>query len=185
MFQYSIVYSLEELENFRGSWAALLEKEGNTNPFIEPEWFFSWLSFFKKSGSFEIYIVKYNNEIVAFFPFVHSVRFGIHQFQFIQSDYMDVISCAEWRGKAVQYLFDELSERFGRIIFQLIDLLESQETSRLIESYAIRNQLPYSIFRIIEPKVELTSMDLPEYKRKLRKKVANINRREAETADPW
>lgn len=169
---------MEELESYRKSWADLLDKDGNTNPFIEVEWFFSWLTLWKKADSFEIYVVKHNKEVVAFFPFVHTVQFGIHKFALIESDYMDIISYKQWREAAITYLFDELIKSYRRVIFQLNDLLESKETSQMIESYAIKDRLPYSIFRIVEPKIELAATELPDYKTKVRKKTANINRRE-------
>ena len=96
MLAYKLITTIEELEPYRSTWSEILEKEYNNNPFIEYEWISTWWITLGIHDNVKIYIVEHQGIAVAFFPLVHSVRFGtIHYFSFLGqgfATYMEVIA---------------------------------------------------------------------------------------------
>ncbi|MFJ7951260.1 GNAT family N-acetyltransferase [Lysinibacillus sp. NPDC096418] len=182
MLEYRLVKSLNELEPYRETWSEILEVEKNDNPFVEYEWVATWWRMLGSEENIEIYVVEYNGKAVAFFPFIHIIRFGgIHQFGFLGqgfATYMEVISKGMWKEQAIEYMLSELARTFPRVLFVFHGLLESKETSRILEKYAIQRELSHSIFRIVTPYIDFESIELSDFMKKHHKKFKSINRRE-------
>jgi len=173
---------MEELESYKSTWSEILEREKNNNPFIEFEWVSTWWTTLGVNDNVEIYIVEHEGMAVAFFPFVRSKRFGgIHHFSFIGqgfATYMEVIAVKQWKEPSIGYLLKELSRKYERFILELHGLLESKNTSQILEKYAIEHRVPHSIFRAVTPYIDFHSIKLEDFLHKYRKKFKSIQRRE-------
>lgn len=182
MLEYKLVTTINELETYKDTWSEILEREKNDNPFIEYEWISTWWMIVGHDEHVEIYIVEHNGEAIAFFPFVHTSRFGgIHQFSFLGqglASYMEVVAEKRWKEQAVHYLLKELISKFTRVLFVLHGLLESKDTSPILEKYTLAHQLPYSIFRVVTPYIDFKSIELPDFLKKHKRRFKSINRRE-------
>ena len=182
MLEYRVVKSLDELERYRETWSEILEVDKNDNPFVEYEWISTWWRILGREENIEIYVVEHKGNAVAFFPFVHTVRFGgIHQFGFLGqgfATYMEVISQELWKEIAIEYMLGELARTFPRVLFVFHGLLESKKTSKILEKYAIQRELSHSIFRTVTPYIDFESVELPDLMKKHHKKFKSINRRE-------
>ncbi|MFJ7649141.1 GNAT family N-acetyltransferase [Lysinibacillus sp. NPDC097279] len=182
MLEYKLVTTINELETYKDTWSEILEREKNDNPFIEYEWISTWWMIVGHDEHVEIYIVEHNGEAIAFFPFVHTSRFGgIHQFSFLGqglASYMEVVAEKRWKEQAVHYLLKELISKFTRVLFVLHGLLESKDTSPILEKYTLAHQLPYSVFRVVTPYIDFKSIELPDFLKKHKRRFKSINRRE-------
>ncbi|UED79544.1 GNAT family N-acetyltransferase [Lysinibacillus sp. CD3-6] len=182
MLEYKLVTTINELETYKDTWSEILEREKNDNPFIEYEWISTWWMIVGHEENVEIYIVEHNGEAIAFFPFVHTSRFGgIHQFSFLGqgiASYMEVVAEKRWKEQAVHYLLKELISKFTRVLFVLHGLLESKDTSPILEKYTLAHQLPYSVFRIVTPYIDFKSIELPDFLKKHKRRFKSIDRRE-------
>lgn len=182
MLEYKLVTTINELETYKDTWSEILEREKNDNPFIEYEWISTWWMIVGHDENVEIYIVEHNGEAIAFFPFVHTSRFGgIHQFSFLGqglASYMEVVAEKRWKEQAVHYLLKELISKFTRVLFVLHGLLESKDTSPILEKYTLAHQLPYSVFRIVTPYIDFKSIELPDFLKKHKRRFKSIDRRE-------
>ncbi len=182
MLEYKLVTTINELETYKDTWSEILEREKNDNPFIEYEWISTWWMIVGHDENVEIYIVEHNGEAIAFFPFVHTSRFGgIHQFSFLGqgiASYMEVVAEKRWKEQAVHYLLKELISKFTRVLFVLHGLLESKDTSPILEKYTIAHQLPYSVFRVVTPYIDFKSIELPNFLKKHKRRFKSIDRRE-------
>ena len=182
MLAYRLVTTIDELEPYKETWSDILERENNDNPFIEYEWISTWWRIVGKEENVEMYIVEHDGEVVAFFPFVHARRFGgIHLFSFLGqglASYMEVVAEKKWKEQAVQYLLKELMSKFTRVLFVFHGLLESKDTSQILEKYALEQQLPHSIFRVVTPYIDFKEMEIPDFLKKHKRKFKSIHRRE-------
>ncbi|WP_075807172.1 GNAT family N-acetyltransferase [Lysinibacillus sp. FJAT-14222] len=182
MLSYRLVTTIEELESYKSTWSEILEREKNDNPFVEFEWVSTWWTTLGVNDNVEIYIVEHKGMAVAFFPFVRCVRFGdIHHFVFLGqgfATYMEVIAEKQWKEPTIEYLLKEFSRKYKRFIIALHGLLESKNTSQILEKYAIEHQVPHSIFRTVTPYIDFQSIKLEDFLQKHRKKFKKIQRRE-------
>lgn len=181
MLKYEVIRTLHELEPYEEHWSNILKETNNDNPFVEFEWISTWWEIVGRSQPVEIYIVKNGDEPVAFFPFEHVKRLGIHCFRFLgtgEAFYMQVISCKEWLEKSIQFLLIELEKRYRRILFDLDGLLESKDTSKKLEQFAIEKQYPHSIFRFVTPFIDLNEISDQQYMKNIKKKTEGLDHRE-------
>ncbi|KUF30074.1 MULTISPECIES: GNAT family N-acetyltransferase [Lysinibacillus] len=181
MLAYRLITDIETLEPYRSTWSGILEREHNNNPFIEYEWISTWWTTLGAHDNVEIYVVENEGMAIAFFPFIHSVRYGIHHFSFIGqgfATYMEVIAEKRWLEQAIAYLIKEFSQKYKRYLLVFHGLLESKITSQALEKYAIEYQMPYSIFRTVTSYIDFQSISLDEFLKKHRKKFKGLKRRE-------
>jgi len=94
-----IIRNIEELENLKDEWDALLQESRNNNVFLKYDWIYLWVKYFldgkKRNSLFIVCIYDKNNRIEAiapffiksFFLFFKAVMFISHDF----SDYLDII----------------------------------------------------------------------------------------------
>nr|WP_106780698.1 GNAT family N-acetyltransferase [Lysinibacillus timonensis] len=179
MLEYKVVKTGEQLQKYKQHWSDLLAEDNNDNPFIEYEWFSLWWETLGKNDPVEVYVVLHNKQPISFFPFIHKVKFGVHHFSFAgegDTIYSDIITNEFWREEAIQYIMKVFSKRFGKVIFSINHLLESKETSKVIEKYVIQQQLAYSFYRIVVPLIDLSKSDEPLFKRRMNKKFKDLNR---------
>jgi len=173
---------MEALEPYRSTWSGILEREMNNNPFIEYEWVMTWWTTLGIHDNVEIYVVEHQGMAVAFFPLVHSVRFGkVHHFGFLgqgYATYMEVIAEKQWLERAVDYILKVFTQKYKRYLIVLHGLLESKATSQELEKYAIEYQMPYSIFRTVTSYIDFQSITLEDFLKQHRKKFKSIKRLE-------
>ncbi|MFF5818787.1 GNAT family N-acetyltransferase [Lysinibacillus capsici] len=182
MLAYKLITTIEELEPYRSIWSEILEKEYNNNPFIEYEWISTWWTTLGIHDNVKIYIVEHQGIAVAFFPLVHSVRFGtIHYFSFLGqgfATYMEVIADKEWLEPSITFLLKEFSRKYKRYLIVLHGLLESKNTSQVLEKYAIEYQMPHSIFRTVTSYIDFQTIPMETFLKMHRKKFKSLKRRE-------
>ncbi|MDI2586524.1 hypothetical protein OR571_05095 [Psychrobacillus sp. NEAU-3TGS] len=90
-----LIKSYNHLKLFEKEWSTILEEIHNTNPFIEFEFVYNWWRFLGEDKEIEIYAIKENNSIIAFFPFHSEKRwFGyiLHFLAYGDANYMDIIA---------------------------------------------------------------------------------------------
>ncbi|WP_155590009.1 GNAT family N-acetyltransferase [Lysinibacillus cavernae] len=181
MLAYRLITDIEALEPYRSTWSGILERVHNNNPFIEYEWISTWWTTLGVHDNVEIYVVEHQGMAIAFFPFVHSVRYGMHHFSFLGqgfATYMEVIAEKQWLERSIDFLLKELSQKYKRYLMVLQGLLESKGTSQTLEKYAIEYQMSYSIFRTVTSYIDFQSISLDEFLKKHRKKFKSLKRRE-------
>lgn len=182
LLTYKLITTIEALEPYRSTWSTLLEKEHNDNPFIEYEWVSTWWTTLGTHDNVEIYVVEYQGVAVAFFPLVHTVRFGkVHHFGFLGqgfATYMEVVAEKNWLERSINFMLKELSKKYKRYLMVLHGLLESKNTSQELEKFALEYQMPHSIFRTVTPYIDFQSITLDNFLQKHRKKFKSLKRRE-------
>ncbi len=94
-----IIRNIEELEDLKYEWGALLQESRSNNVFLTYDWVYLWVKYFldgkKRNSLFIVCIYDRNNRIEAiapffiksFFLFFKAVMFISHDF----SDYLDII----------------------------------------------------------------------------------------------
>lgn len=61
----------DELTLYKDIWDQILAREHNDNPFIEYAWFYNWWKIIGRKKRVELYAVKEEENIIAFFS-IHS-----------------------------------------------------------------------------------------------------------------
>lgn len=182
LLAYKLITTIEELEPYRSTWSEILEKEYNNNPFIEYEWISTWWTTLGIHDNVKIYIVEHQGVAVAFFPLVHTVRFGtIHYFSFLGqgfATYMEVIADKEWLEPSITFLLKEFSRKYKRYLIVLHGLLESKNTSQELEKFAIEYQMPHSIFRTVTSYIDFQTIPMETFLKRHHKKFKSLKRRE-------
>ena len=105
------IRTYKHLEIYENEWNTILEKNNNSNPFIEYAFVYNWWKILGLEQQIEIYAVKEHNRIIAFFPFQFEKKwFGymVHFLALGDANYMDFIVRKVDKSRAIMYLFDEL-----------------------------------------------------------------------------
>lgn len=174
------ITSLEQLADYREAWNGILEKNGNTNPFIEFDWLYAWWSHLGSEDLVVITAVEEKGRTIAFFPFTYQKKWPIHIIRFAafgQANYMDMVTKKEDLERTMSFVLDEIAARRKNVVFYLHGLLESSGSSKALEQYVKQRDYIGSIHRVVTPYINLTEMDLNEYLNK-RKKQHGLDRRE-------
>ncbi|KPN89483.1 GNAT family N-acetyltransferase [Lysinibacillus sp. ZYM-1] len=170
----------DELMWYKEIWDGILEYEDNDNPFIEFAWFYNWWQIVGRKERVELFAVEHEGVIKAFFPFTVSFRWGIRVYAFAGeniANYTGVVAKKEWLMEATIFVFDELIKKHRHVIFSLHGLLESKESTKIIEQYFVERQLRTSIFRVVTPYLAFSEVDFPHHFQQ-RRKMHGVDRRE-------
>lgn len=170
----------DELMWYKEIWDAILEEENNDNPFIEFAWFYNWWQIVGRRERVELYAVEENGTIIAFFPFLVRLRWGVRIYAFAGeniANYSGVVAKKEWLLPATTFVFDQLIEKYKHLLFSFHGLLESKDSTKVIEQYFIERQLRPSIFRVVTPYLAFHDVDFPNYFNQ-RRKMHGVDRRE-------
>ena len=68
---------------YKDIWDEILASEDNDNPFIEFAWFYNWWQIVGRRERVELYAVEENGTIIAFFPFMVRLRWGVRIYAFV------------------------------------------------------------------------------------------------------
>ncbi|MFJ8458950.1 GNAT family N-acetyltransferase [Lysinibacillus xylanilyticus] len=170
----------DELMWYKDIWDEILAAEVNDNPFIEFAWFYNWWQIVGRRARVELYAVEENGHIIAFFPFTVRLRWGIRIYSFTGeniANYSGVVAKKEWLLPAITFVFDQLIERHKHVIFSFHGLLESKESTKVIEQYFVERQLHPSIFRVVTPYLAFHDIDFQKHFNQ-RRKMHGVDRRE-------
>lgn len=170
----------DELMWYKDIWDEILEAEDNDNPFIEFAWFYNWWQIVGRRERVELYAVEENGTIIAFFPFLVRLRWGVRIYAFVGeniANYSGVVAKKEWLLPATTFVFDQLIEKYKHLIFSFHGLLESKNSTKVIEQYFVERQLRPSIFRVVTPYLAFHDVDFPNYFNQ-RRKMHGVDRRE-------
>nr|WP_106780692.1 GNAT family N-acetyltransferase [Lysinibacillus timonensis] len=181
MLKCDVINKIHQLQQFKHTWTNILEEEQNNNPFIEYEWIYSWWNCIGQNNpNIEIYVVRENDAPIAFFPFIRKQKANIQIVSFIgdkTSNYMDIIVKGSHKQVAIEFMLDWLFQKYKHIIFNLRGLLESNDTTNMIQDYFIQRKLPYSLFRTVSPYIQLEDINLEDFLYE-RRKLHGMDRRE-------
>ncbi|OXS74059.1 GNAT family N-acetyltransferase [Lysinibacillus sp. KCTC 33748] len=170
----------DELMWYKDIWDGILEAEGNDNPFIEFAWFYNWWQIVGRRERIELYAVEENGTIIAFFPFTVRLRWGVRIYAFAGeniANYSGVVAEKEWLFSATTFVFDQLIEKYKHLLFSFHGLLESKDSTKVIEQYFVERQLRPSIFRVVTPYLAFRDIDFHTYFNQ-RRKMHGVDRRE-------
>ena len=174
------IRTYKHLEIYENEWNTILEKNNNSNPFIEYAFVYNWWRILGLEQQIEIYAVKEHNRIIAFFPFQFEKKwFGymVHFLALGDANYMDFIVRKVDKSRAIMYLFDELIKLKKSAVFNLHGLLESTDTPNILSDYLKVRNMKQRYNRIETPYVNLQNMDFEDYM-KPRRKMHGMDRRE-------
>lgn len=170
----------DELMWYKEIWDGILEEEDNDNPFIEFAWFYNWWQIVGRKERVELFAVEHEGIILAFFPFTVTSRWGIRVYTFVGesiANYTGVVAKKEWLMDTTTFVFDELLKKHQHVIFSLHGLLESKESTKVIEQYFVERQLRISMFRVVTPYLAFSEVDFPQHFQQ-RRKMHGVDRRE-------
>lgn len=75
------------------------------------------------------------------------------------ANYSGIIALEKWLLSASTFVFDELIKKHRHVIFSFHGLLESSQSSKVIEQYFVERQMRPSIFRVITPYLAFPEID--------------------------
>ncbi|KOO51976.1 GNAT family N-acetyltransferase [Viridibacillus arvi] len=169
-----------DLGRYEKEWSAILEENNNTNPFIEYEFVYNWWRFLGKDEKVEIYAVKENDRMIAFFPFqLEKTWYGyiLHFLALGDANYMDIIARKRDLDQVIMFVFDALIKEKKSIVFYLHGLLETIETHSKLSNYLKARNMKERYSRIVTPYIDLKNITYEDYM-KPRHKLHGLDRRE-------
>ncbi|MCL1697378.1 GNAT family N-acetyltransferase [Lysinibacillus sp. BPa_S21] len=169
-----------ELMWYKDIWDEILATEDNDNPFIEFAWFYNWWQIVGRRERVELYAVEENGAIIAFFPFLVRLRWGVRIYAFVgenMANYSGIVAKKEWLLPATSFVFDQLIEKYKHLLFSFHGLLESKDSTKVLEQYFIERQLRPRIFRVVTPYLAFHEVDFSNYLNQ-RRKMHGMDRRE-------
>lgn len=175
-----LIKSYKHLSIYEKEWSEILADNKNTNPFIEYEFVYNWWRFLGEKEEVEIYAVKENNKITAFFPFqIKRKWFGslLHFLALGDANYMDIVVRNRDKDRLIMFVFDSLIKQKKHIVFSLHGLLESLGTSDKLSNYLKARSLKEKYRSIVTPYIDLQNLSYDEYMN-TRKKLHGLDRRE-------
>ncbi len=170
----------DELAYYKGIWDEILANEHNDNPFIEYAWFYNWWITIGRKERVELYAVQKDEDIVAFLPLKMRILWGVRVYTFTGenvANYSGIIARKVWQLPAITFVFDELIKKHHHVLFSFHGLLESKESSKVIEQYFVERQLRPHIFRVVTPYLAFQDVDFSSHFHN-RRKIHGIDRRE-------
>lgn len=169
-----------DLGRYEKEWSAILEENNNTNPFIEYEFVYNWWRFLGKDEKVEIYAVKENDRMIAFFPFqLEKTWYGyiLHFLALGDANYMDIIARKRDLDQVIMFVFDALIKEKKSIVFYLHGLLETVGTHSKLSNYLKARNMKERYSRIVTPYIDLKNITYEDYM-KPRHKLHGLDRRE-------
>lgn len=156
----------DELVLYKEIWDDILAHEQNDNPFIEYAWFYNWWITIGRKERVELYAVQKDEDIIAFLPFTVKMLWGVRIYAFTGekiAHYTGIVARKEWQLSAITFVFDELMKKHRHVLFSFHGLLESKESSKVIEQYFVEKQLQLRIFRDVTPYLAFSEVDFDNY----------------------
>ncbi|MFJ7668339.1 GNAT family N-acetyltransferase [Lysinibacillus sp. NPDC097195] len=156
----------DELVFYKELWDGILANEHNDNPFIEYTWFYNWWITVGKKERVELYAVQNNGDIIAFVPFTVQQQWGVRIYAFAGeriAHYTGIVARKGWQLPALAFVLDELIKKHRHVVFAFHGLLESKESSKVIEQYLVERQMRPHIFRVVTPFLAFNEVDVPSY----------------------
>lgn len=153
--QYQILRSVEEFNDLRAPWTALLQLAEISSPFLTWEWMFTWWQHYcvgDKQRRLAIIVARNGNEIVAILPgYVRRVStFGaeLSEFAFLgteyeSTDYLQVVGAAGGTTLLPAMLEFLMKEEPGLDAFVMENVLETHPLLQSLRTLASRSGFSY------------------------------------------
>lgn len=171
-----LIKSSKHLRLFEKEWNTILEENNNSNPFIEFEYVCRWWEVSGRNAQVEIYAVKENNRMIAFFPFqLKRTWFGYiaHFLAFEEALFMDLIVRKRDIDRVIMFVLDSIITQKKSIVFYLHGLSEKSITTHKLSNYLQA--------RNIKEKSIRTSTSYDEWDECTRKTIFSTNKLGAKT----
>lgn len=65
-----VIRDIEVLKHYKDKWEEILQNQSNGISFIEMDWIISWWHYYGKHHELFIIVLKEDNKILGFFPFM-------------------------------------------------------------------------------------------------------------------
>ncbi|WP_170959376.1 GNAT family N-acetyltransferase [Bacillus thuringiensis] len=155
------ITSMEHLMSYQDDWNRILSINQNNNPFIEFVWIYQWLLYFRNSYDIQIYVVEYENQVIAFFPFTKQKKNLYEYIQFIgfnQANYMDIVAIEKWKDQAILTVLNKIMNQ-TKTVFILHGLLENKGTSQIFIRYCMEQGIPFHTSQTVAPYINFEKIE--------------------------
>ena len=145
------IISYKHLELYERDWTTILDINENTNPFIEFKFVYNWWKRLGDKQCIEIYAVKENKRMIAFFPFqTHKKWYGylMHFMALQEASYMGFISKKVDLSRVIMFVMDEIIHEKRSVVFHLHGILESSVTPFSLSQYLMARNIKERYFRV-------------------------------------
>lgn len=149
-----VVNSLEELTDYKEEWDKILIDNNNSNPFLEFEWIESWWNIFGKGHSLFVLVMKMEERIVGFCPFMIIKKRFLKEIAFIghpESLYMEFILAKEGGAQCIKSALDYIINLKGNYLLHLNGLFDESDTFKILENYFTKNKNKFFIRKFEDP----------------------------------
>lgn len=143
-----VIRDIELLKHYKDKWEEILQNQSNGISFIEMDWIISWWYYYGKHHELFIIMLKEDNKILGFFPFMMIEKSGYKELTFIgnpQASYMDFIIEDEYKNKAISYVMDFLFQIQGKYAYNFFGIFEESKSYRIILQYLQKKKIPFFI----------------------------------------
>lgn len=164
-----LIKSFKHLSLYEKEWSTILAANQNSNPFLEFHFIYNWWRYFSDDKKIEIYSVRENQKVIAFFPFIVSKKNNVKIVQTlaIQScPYTDFVVKKRDLDRVLMFVMDGIILDKQQAVF-LINSLSYNNHTHL----KLRNYMNARSFKCIEKKnnpVEILHVITPMMEVKLR-----------------
>lgn len=133
-----LIKSYKHLSLYKKEWSAILAFNENINPYIEHEFIYNWWSQLASEKHIEIYGVRENMKVIAFFPFEIMKRYGIVMMKLLnieESPYMDFVVKNRDLERLLMFVLDGILLNKKEVVFHIDKLDENGATSEKVNNY--------------------------------------------------
>lgn len=130
-----VIRDIELLKKYKDKWQEILQKQANGNSFIEMDWIISWWRYFGEHHELFIIMLKEDNTILGFYPFMMINKMGYKELTFIgnpQASYMDFIIEDGYKEKAISFMMDFLFQLQGKYVYNFYGIFEDSISYKTI-----------------------------------------------------
>lgn len=148
-----LIKSYKHLSLYKKEWSDILASNVNTNPFLEHEFIYTWWTELASDKTIEIYAVRENMKVVAFFPFEIIKNYGIVMMKLLaieESPYMDFIVRSRDLERIMMFVLDGIILNKKEVIFHIDSLDIDGATHTKLNNYIKARSLK-SFFQTDQP----------------------------------
>ncbi len=173
--EIKVINSLEELSGYKEEWKKILTESKNTNPFLEYDWIENWCNFFGKGHSLFIIVMRIQDRIVGFCPFMILDRRFYQEITFIgfpEASYMDFIIISEKRDTCIKASLNFIQNLKGSFILHLHGIHEEAYSDKVLMDYFNQSKGDFFVRSFEAPVIQIDG-DFTSYIKK-RSKYSSI-----------
>lgn len=160
-----LIKSFKHLSLYEKEWSTILAANQNSNPFLEFHFIYNWWRYVAEDMKIEIYSVRENSKVIAFFPFIVSKKNNIKIVQTlaIQSPYTDFVVKKRDLDRVLMFVMDGIIIDKQQAVFLINSLRYDHHTHLKLMNYMnarsykcieMKNA-PLEILQVITPVMEV------------------------------